>query len=105
MDINHTRNMVRAALNGQLRDVPTAKDPVFGLAVPTAVPGVPTELLVPRDTWADPAAYDAAAKKIAHMFHENFRAYADGVSQAVRDAGPIDVGNVGEVKTSAPGEG
>jgi phosphoenolpyruvate carboxykinase (ATP) len=105
MDINSTRNMVRAALNGQLRDVTTAKDPVFGLAVPTSVPGVPSELLVPRNTWADPAAYDAAAKKIAHMFHENFRAYADGVSQAVRDAGPVDFQDAGEVTTSAPGEG
>jgi phosphoenolpyruvate carboxykinase (ATP) len=105
MNIAHTRNMVRAALNGELRDVPTAKDPVFGLAVPTSVPGVPSELLVPRDTWADPAAYDAAAKRIAHMFHENFGAYADGVSRAVRNAGPVDFKDAGEVATSAPGEG
>src|SRR5215213_5216639 len=53
MNIQHTRNMVRAALNGDLRGVPTVTDPVFGLAIPTAVPGVPTEILTPRDTWAD----------------------------------------------------
>jgi phosphoenolpyruvate carboxykinase (ATP) len=105
MDIDHTRNMVRAALNGELRDVPTVADPVFGVAVPTAVPGVPIELLVPRKTWSDAAAYDAAAKRIAHMFHENFAAYADGVSAAVRRAGPVDFQDVGEVKVSAPGEG
>jgi phosphoenolpyruvate carboxykinase (ATP) len=105
MHIDHTRNMVRAALNGALRDVPTVRDPVFGLAVPKAVPGVPAELLVPRDTWSDPAAYDAAAKRIAHMFHENFAAYADGVSRAVRNAGPVDYGDAGEVAVSAPGEG
>jgi len=105
MDINHTRNMVRAALNGELRDVPMSKDPVFGLAVPTSVPGVPSELLAPRDTWADPAEYDAAAKRIAHMFHENFRAYAEGVSRAVRNAGPVDFQDAGEVTMSAPGEG
>src|SRR5690349_7542218 len=105
MDINHTRNMVRAALNGQLDDVPTIKDPVFGVAVPESVPGVPRELLTPRETWGDPAAYDAAAKKIAHMFHENFAAYADGVSRAVREAGPTDFLDAGEVKRSAPGEG
>jgi phosphoenolpyruvate carboxykinase (ATP) len=105
MDIDHTRNMVRAALNGDLRDVPTVADPVFGVAVPTAVPGVPNELLVPRNTWSDAAAYDAAAKRIAHMFHENFAAYADGVSAAVRRAGPVDFRDVGEVKVSAPGEG
>jgi phosphoenolpyruvate carboxykinase (ATP) len=97
--------MVRAALNGELRDVPTVMDPVFGLAVPAAVPGVPSELLVPRSTWSDPAAYDAAAKRIAHMFHENFAAYADGVSRAVRNAGPIDFQDAGEVAVSAPGEG
>ena len=105
MNIAHTRNMVRAALNGELRNVPTVNDPVFGLAVPKAVPGVPGELLVPRDTWSDPAAYDAAAKRIAHMFHENFAAYADGVSRAVRSAGPIDFQDAGEVSVSAPGEG
>jgi len=105
MHIDHTRNMVRAALNGELRNVSTVKDPVFGVAVPTAVPGVPAELLTQRDTWSDPAAYDAAAKKIAHMFHANFAAYADGVSRAVRDAGPIDFQDAGEVTISAPGEG
>src|SRR5262245_32232655 len=105
MNINHTRNMVRAALNGELRKVPTVRDPVFGLAVPTSVPGVPDELLVPRSTWSDPAAYDAAAKRIAHMFHENFAAYADGISRAVRNAGPVDFLGAGEVKMSAPGEG
>jgi phosphoenolpyruvate carboxykinase (ATP) len=105
MDIDHTRNMVRAALNGKLRDVPTITDPVFGVAVPTKVPGVPDELLVPRNTWSDPAAYDAAAKRIGHMFHENFAAYAGGVSAAVRRAGPVDFQDVGEEKVSAPGEG
>ena len=105
MNINHTRNMVRAALNGELAKVPTVIDPVFRVAVPTTVPGVPSEVLVPRGTWADPAAYDIAAKRIAHMFHENFEAYADGVSQAVRRAGPISAEGAGEVRVSGPGEG
>jgi len=105
MNINHTRNMVRAALNGELATVPTVVDPVFRVAVPTIVPGVPSEVLVPRGTWADPAAYDVAAKRIAHMFHENFEAYADGVSEAVRRAGPITAEGAGEVRVSGPGEG
>jgi phosphoenolpyruvate carboxykinase (ATP) len=105
IDITHTRNMVRAALNGELRDVPTVTDPVFGVAVPTAVPGVPTEVLTPRNTWADPAAYDAAAATIAGMFHDNFAAYADGVSEAVRAAGPAQVGGGMKARVSAPGEG
>ena len=105
MNINHTRNMVRAAINGDLANVAMVEDPVFRVAVPTSVPGVPSEVLQPRGTWADPDAYDAAARRIAHMFHENFEAYADGVSAAVRAAGPVDFRNVGDVKVSAPGEG
>jgi phosphoenolpyruvate carboxykinase (ATP) len=105
MNISHTRNMVRAALSGELKDVPTVMDRVFRVAVPTEVPDVPSEVLVPRDTWADPAAYDVAARKIAHMFHTNFEAYADAVSAAVRAAGPIGPDNVGEVPVSDPGEG
>ena len=105
MNINHTRNMVRAAINGDLANVPMVEDPVFRVSVPTTVPGVPSSLLQPRDTWADPAEYDAAAHRIAHMFHENFAAYADGVSEAVREAGPIVAGDAGEVRMSAPGEG
>ncbi len=91
MNINHTRNMVRAAINGELDGVETAVDPIFRVAVPVRVPGVPDEVLVPRNTWADRAAYDEAARKIAGLFHENFAKYADGVSEAVRTAGPIPV--------------
>ena len=105
MDITHTRNMVRAALNGELGDAPTVTDRVFGLAVPTDVPGVPREVLIPRDTWEDPAAYDRAAATIAGMFHDNFAAYADGVSEAVRAAGPAPVGPARKLPVSAPGEG
>ncbi len=105
MNIAHTRNMVRAALNGALDDVATILDPVFRVAIPTEVPGVPDDVLIPRDTWADKDAYDAAARKIAHMFHQNFAAYADGVSEAVRAAGPVGPDDVGAVRLSGPGEG
>src|SRR5690606_31107541 len=88
MNINHTRIMVRAALQGQLNDVPTVVDPVFGVEVPTHVPGIPDEILQPRNTWADKDAYDEKARMLAAMFAENFEAYADGVSTAVRAAGP-----------------
>ena len=96
MNINHTRNMVRAALNGDLSDVPTVIDPVFGVAVPTAVPGVPSDVLIPRNTWPDGVAYDAAARRIAAMFHENFAKYADGVSAGVRSAGPTVIEGAGK---------
>jgi phosphoenolpyruvate carboxykinase (ATP) len=97
--------MVRAAIGGELRGVPTVTDPVFGVEIPTAVPGVPSDVLLPRNTWADPAAYDEAAATIARMFHDNFDAYADGVSAAVRDAGPRLVRGARAANVSEPGEG
>jgi len=98
MNIDHTRNMVRAALSGALDDVPTVLDPIFRVAVPTSVPGVPDEVLVPRATWPDQAAYDEAARRLAAMFHENFATYADGVSEEIRNAGPalVDADPVAE---------
>ena len=88
MRIDHTRVMVRAALSGALADVPYELDPIFGVEVPTVVPGVPSEVLRPRDTWSDPAAYDAKARELARMFAANFEAYHNGVSGEVRSAGP-----------------
>lgn len=88
MKIAYTRAMVRAALAGALDDVASEVDPWFGLAVPASVPGVPAEVLRPRQTWADPQAYDRQAAQLAEMFHHNFAQYADQVSPAVRAAGP-----------------
>jgi len=88
MNITWTRQMVRAALSGRLNDVPTRRDPNFGFEVPTTCPDVPAEVLWPRDTWADKAAYDARARQLAQMFVDNFRAYEDRVSAAVSGAGP-----------------
>nr|MBA2488624.1 phosphoenolpyruvate carboxykinase (ATP) [Chloroflexota bacterium] len=88
MNITHTRNMVRAALDGRLDGVPTVTDPVFRVEVPVSVPDVPNDVLQPRDTWADPAAYDRQAAKLAAMFVDNFRRFEAGVSAAIRAAGP-----------------
>lgn len=88
MRLAHTRAMVRAALDGSLDGVPAAPEPVFGLAVPDAVPGVPAEILLPRRTWPDPAAYDAQAARVASMFRQNFAQFAGQVSAEVREAGP-----------------
>ncbi|HET8649382.1 MAG TPA: phosphoenolpyruvate carboxykinase (ATP), partial [Gemmatimonadales bacterium] len=88
MKLPYTRAMVAAALAGKLDNVATTTDPVFGLAVPNEVPGVPSDVLSPRNTWKDPAAYDAQAKKLAGMFRENFQQYADGVPESVAQAGP-----------------
>jgi phosphoenolpyruvate carboxykinase (ATP) len=88
MNIAHTRNMVRAALAGDLSDVPTVTDPNFGVEVPTSCPGVPAEILQPRATWHDRDANARQARELARIYAENFEAYASGLPAAVRDAGP-----------------
>jgi phosphoenolpyruvate carboxykinase (ATP) len=88
MEIGHTRSLIRAALAGQLDDVPTVRDPVFGVEVPQSCPGVPTEVLTPRRTWENPEAYDAQATRLAGMFAANFEQFASQVPAGVRHAGP-----------------
>lgn len=84
----HTRAILDAIHGGSLHKVDTTRDAVFGVAVPTMCPGVPTEILTPRNTWADKHAYDATAKKLAGLFRENFKTYESGVSNDVRAGGP-----------------
>ncbi len=88
MKIAFTRAMIRAALAGALDDVPYENDPLFNLDVPTACPGVPSDVLQPRRTWPDAAAYDRQAEKLARMFAENFKAFEGEVTSAVKAAGP-----------------
>jgi phosphoenolpyruvate carboxykinase (ATP) len=88
MKLGYTRAMVRAALAGQLDQVPTQTDDRFGLAVPTQVPGVPGDVMRPRDTWADGAAYDAQARKLAGMFRKNFEKFGANISPGIAEAGP-----------------
>jgi phosphoenolpyruvate carboxykinase (ATP) len=89
MKLGYTRAMVRAALAGELDAVEAVTDPVFGLAVPTSIPGIPAEVLTPKATWADGAAYDAQAAKLAGMFRKNFDdKFGHMVPDAVKAAGP-----------------
>lgn len=83
----HARDRRRDPL-GELAKAPTVEDPIFGVAVPTACPNVPGEILIPKNTWSDKAAYDAQAKKLAVLFSDNFKKYADLASESVRRAGP-----------------
>jgi phosphoenolpyruvate carboxykinase (ATP) len=87
ISLPHTRALVDAVLTGTLRDVPYHEDPIFGLAYPRACPGVPAEILNPRASWADPAAYDTQARRLAALFHDNFRHFPQA-SPAIRAAGP-----------------
>jgi len=78
MDINLTREIVNAALSGQLEDVEYVEDTTFHIAIPKRCPGVPSDVLFPRNTWADKEAYDARARKLAHDFSAHFdKAYGD----------------------------
>jgi len=88
MKLAHTRTMIRAALAGELDRVPTRRDPVFGVEVPQRVSGVPDQVLDPRRTWTDAAAYDQQAHKLAELFRKNFEQFVDDVPAAVREAGP-----------------
>jgi phosphoenolpyruvate carboxykinase (ATP) len=75
MQIAYTRAMVHAALNSDLDEVPTVLDPIFGLPMPIACPAVPDEVLNPRNTWADKAAYDQKACELAGLFVKNFEQF------------------------------
>lgn len=83
-----TRAMIDAIHNGSLAEVTTQPDPVFGVGIPTTCPGVPADVLHPRSTWTDSAAYDSSAKKLAGLFVNNFKQYEAGASAEVRSAGP-----------------
>ena len=84
MQIDHTRAMVRAVLDGRLAEATTAPDPNFGLRVPKACPDVPAEVLDPKTTWADKRAYDQAAREVAARFADNFKQFEAQVDDKVK---------------------
>jgi phosphoenolpyruvate carboxykinase (ATP) len=88
MPIGHTRALIAAALSGALENVAYETDPVFNVEVPVTCPGVPAEVLRPRQTWANAADYDAQAEQLAAMFTRNFKAFAGATTAEVLAAGP-----------------
>ena len=80
--------MIKAILEGQLDQVETQVDPIFGLHVPLRVKGVPDEILQPRNTWKNPEAYDEKARELAIQFVENFKEYENNVDKKILDASP-----------------
>ena len=88
MKIKYTRAMLNAALDGELDNVDYIKDDRFGFEIPTSCPGVPSEVLIPKQTWDSGEDYDATADKLAGMFNENFKRYSSGVSDEVNSAAP-----------------
>ena len=85
----NTRAIVDAIHRGALVTAKTQRDPVFGFEVVTECPNVPAEMLIPRNVWADKAAFDAMAKKLAGLFIENFRKYESGAAAEVKAASPV----------------
>jgi phosphoenolpyruvate carboxykinase (ATP) len=88
MKLKYTRAMITAALEGKLNMIEFDKHPVFGMLVPAECPDVPSEILNPRNTWADKNGYDVKAKYLAGLFIKNFEKYKDGVSEEVLEAAP-----------------
>lgn len=88
MSIQHTRALITAALAGQLDNVPSRRHPIFGVEVPTECPGVPSQVLWPRDTWKDQAAYDAKARELGLLFAKNFKQFEGQAGPDVIAASP-----------------
>lgn len=89
MELKYTRAMVRAALDGKLNDVATETNGVFGVEMPVAIEGVPTDVLNPRNAWTDGNAYDEKAKELAAMFKENFKKFNNVSEDIINKGGPI----------------
>jgi len=81
--------MVQAAVEGELDNVETVKDPIFGLEIPIHIPGVPDEVLQPQNTWADKQAYAQKAKELAAKFRENFQKFKHIAPEIEALGGPI----------------
>ena len=84
MPIKHTRALLRAVLDGSLAQAKFHADPVFGLMIPSGVPGIPDDVLDPRQAWVDKAAYDRTAGELAARFEANFATFQDGASEDVK---------------------
>ena len=88
MSLKYTRALISAALNGDLDNVEYANHEVFGVAKPQSCPGVPTEILNPRNTWSDPEAYDQKANFLASQFNKNFEKFSQYANEEIMAAAP-----------------
>ena len=82
-------------MNGELSKVDYTAHPVFGILMPTSCPGVPAEVLLPRNTWNDKDAYDKKANELAHLFVKNFSKYASHANEEIMAAAPVVLNSVG----------
>jgi phosphoenolpyruvate carboxykinase (ATP) len=89
MKLSYTRAMIGAAMRGELDQIAQKTNDTFGLTFPISCPGVPANLMNPKDAWADGAAYDAAAAHLAGLFAKNFKKFESMASEAILDAAPV----------------
>src|SRR4030095_5972283 len=89
ISLKHTRAIIDAIHGGTLTKAKSQRDPTFGFDVITECPNVPSDILIPRSAWADNAAYDATARKLAGLFKDNFKTYEAGASAEIKAAGPV----------------
>jgi len=89
MGLPYTRAMVNALVEGRLANVEYEVEPALGLSIPKSCPGVPSELLAPRNSWKDKAAYDKTAAELSARFAKNFEKF--DASAEIKAAGPKPV--------------
>ena len=89
ISLKYTRAIIDAIHSGELAAADTVEEPIFGMAVPVECTGVPSEILMPRNTWKDQEAYDKAAGKLATLFDKNFEKYEAGANEEIIAAGPL----------------
>jgi phosphoenolpyruvate carboxykinase (ATP) len=90
MKLKYTRAMITAALNGVLKEVAYENHPVFRLAVPQSCPGVPDDVLNPRETWKNKKAYDIQVRELANSFRENFAKFEEQANEEILSGAPIE---------------
>jgi phosphoenolpyruvate carboxykinase (ATP) len=88
ISLKYTRAMITSILNGKLDKADFITHKVFGLNMPTSCPNVPSEILSPKNTWADKNAYDAKANELANTFNKNFAQFADNANAEILEAAP-----------------
>ena len=88
MKLKYTRAMIDAIHHGDFDNVDFVKDEEFGFEIPTSCPNVPSEVLIPRNTWEDKEQFDEQKKKLISLFNDNFKKFEAGVNEEIIKAGP-----------------
>jgi len=86
--LRYTRAIIDAIHHNDFDSVETVTDPYFGFEVPTSCPDVPSDILIPKNTWADKAGYDRTIQKLVNLFQKNFEKFKTGVNPEIYRAAP-----------------